>query len=224
MKKVTKIYSNLYSWENLYFSAQEAGRGKKSNPQVNIFFIELEKNLFALQQELQNKTYIPRKYQQFTIYDPKKRLISAAHFRDRVVHHAICRLLEPVFENFFIYHSYACRKDKGIHRALKLAKQYAKQYPYFLKMDIAKFYDSVEHSVLKQKLSACIQDKDMLWLLDQIIDSIPNENKIGLPIGNLTSQYFANYILSWVDHYAKEVLRIKPYLRYMDDCAPRMQL
>jgi len=218
MKTWNHLYSKLCEFSHLYQAAHNAARGKKKKQSVNQFFLQLESNLFELQRELAQQTYIPGKYYQFTIYDPKKRLISAAPFRDQVVHHAICLLLEPIFERQFIFHTYACRKEKGMHSALALAKKYTKSYGYFLKMDIAKFYDNIQHSILESKLTRIIRDEKFFWLLDLIITHAPTPSLgKGLPIGNLTSQYFANFFLNGLDHVIKEELRVKPYLRYMDD-------
>ena len=151
----------------------------------------------------------------FTIYEPKERFIGVVPFIDRVMHHAIMNVLEPVFEKQFIFHTYACRKGKGSHKAIKYAFSKAKNCKYFLKLDIKKYFDNIDHQVLKQKLCKIIKDKECLDLLYNIIDSFSTEK--GLPIGNLTSQFFANLYLSELDHFVLEQLKPCGYVRYMDD-------
>jgi hypothetical protein len=146
-------------------------------------------------------------------------MICAADFRDRVVHHALCAAVEPIFERLSIFHSYACRKNKRHHAAVRRAQDFINRHPYYLKLDIHKFFDSVDHGILKSQLRSRIKDPDLLWLLDAFIDHpVPwTEPGKGIPIGNLTSQYFANFHLSGLDHFIKEYLRIEGYVRYMDD-------
>ena len=168
-----------------------------------------------MQKNLKSKPAILSSYSQFTIYEPKERLISVVPFIDRVMHHAIMNVLEPVFEKQFIYHTYACRKGKGSHKAIKYAFSKAKNCEYFLKLDVKKYFENIDHNILKRKLSKIIKDKDCLDLLFDIIDSFSTEK--GLPIGNLTSQFFANLYLSELDHFVLEKLKPSGYCRYMDD-------
>ena len=173
-------------------------------------------------------------YQSFTIFDPKTRQISAAPYRDRVVHHALCQVIDPLFERTFIYDSYANRPKKGSHRAIERYQQYARKYPYVLKCDIRKFFPSVDHEILKQELRWKIACPDTLWLIDTIIDHsnrqephelyfpgddlwTPYQRRRGLPIGNLTSQFWANVYMNRLDHFVKEELRVPGYIRYVDD-------
>ncbi|NLV46946.1 MAG: RNA-directed DNA polymerase [Candidatus Hydrogenedentes bacterium] len=180
---------------------------------------QLEPELFRLQRELENGDYQPGPYHTFTIREPKERQIAAAPFRDRVVHHAVCAVLEPVFEGRYIYDSYACRKDKGSHRALQRAWSFARHGGYFLKCDVARYFDSVDHEILKAQLRRLFKDARFLALLERIIDHNAPHNAPGkgLPIGNLTSQYFANLYLDGLDHFIKQQLHMKRYVRYMDD-------
>lgn len=179
----------------------------------------LEPELFQLQRELESGAYRPGPYHSFTIREPKERQIAAAPFRDRVVHHSICSVLEPVFERRYIHDSYACRKDKGSHRAIQRAWKFTRQRGWFLKCDVEKYFDSVDHEILKLRVHRLFKDKRFLDLLEGIIDHNAPHNAPGkgLPIGNLTSQYFANLYLDGFDHFIKEQLRAERYVRYMDD-------
>jgi len=168
---------------------------------------------------MQNGNWQPSEYRIFEVREPKPRRINATDFRDRVVHHAICNILEPIFERRLIYDSWACRLNKGTHAAVKRAQQFARQYPYFLKTDIRRYFQSVDHQILKQLLQRIIKDARLLSLLNRIIEHpVPgNLAGKGLPIGNLTSQHFANLYLGELDHELKDRQSIKAYLRYMDD-------
>lgn len=219
MKRYGGLFEDIISFENLLLAAKKALRGKKKKNAAAGFYFDLEKEIIKLREELISGDYTPAKYSVFTIYEPKKRKICACSFRDRVVHHAICNLIEPIFEKIFIYDNYACRKDKGVHKAVKRAQYFALKNTCFFKMDITKFFNSVDHVVLKNLILRKIKDKKLLELFNKIINQgVPDnfEGK-GLPIGNLTSQYFANFYLNELDHFVKEKLEIKGYVRYMDD-------
>jgi len=218
LKRYGNLYEEIVSFENLLLASKKAFRGKRDRPKVAEFYFELEKELIHLREELLNKTYEPRLLRTFLIYEPKEREIGASDFRDRVVHHAVCNVIEPIFERSFIYHSYACREGKGTHRAIKDAQCFSRKYRYFLKCDIRKYFASIDHKILKLILAKKFKDPDLLRLLYIIISSSgPDSNEKGLPIGSLTSQHFANLYLDVFDHYIKDSLRIKAYLRYMDD-------
>lgn len=213
---------------------RKAQRGKKEAWRVAEFVYFQEKELLKLQQELQVKSYTPGPYCTFHVYDKKKRLISAAPFRDRVVHHALCNVVEPIFERHFIYDSYANRIGKGTHAAVRRCQQFARVNRYVLKCDIEKYFPSIDHQILKGLLSGKIEDESTLWLIGSIIDSsdqqlcalryfpgddlfTPLQRRKGLPIGNQTSQFFANVYLDPLDRYVKEELRCHHYIRYVDD-------
>jgi len=219
MKRYGHLFKKACSFEALTQSALQATRGKKKKPRVALFLQNLENEIIEIEKELGERTYHPRPYRTFKIHDPKERMICAADFRDRVVHHGVCNVLEPIFERSLIYDTYACRKDKGTLRASRRAQAFCRQHPYFLKLDVHKFFDSVDHDVLKDQLRRKVKDASLLWLLDVFIDHpVPwTEPGKGIPIGNLTSQHFANFYLSGLDHYIKEYLRIEGYVRYMDD-------
>ncbi|MBC8549837.1 MAG: group II intron reverse transcriptase domain-containing protein [Candidatus Brocadiales bacterium] len=219
MKRYGSFFEKAVDFNNLVLAAKKAAKGKELTIQAQDFLFRLEPNIIEIQKELLSEEYIPRPYRTFMVHDPKQRLISSAHFRDRVVHHSICAVLEPVFESISIYDSYACRKNKGSHKAIKKARKYLKNNEYYLKNDIDKFFASVDHSVLKYFLRRKVKDSKMNMLIDTLIDH-PVPGCVygkGLPIGNLTSQHFANFYLGELDHFIKERLRIKGYIRYMDD-------
>ena len=234
MKTHKNLFVEISCYENILAAAHQAARGKRSNPAVMAFFERLEDNLFDLQSQLQTQNYKPGKYTTKRIYDPKPRLISAAPFRDRVVHHALMNIVAPLLERSFIFHSYANRKGKGTHRAIRQYQNYLRGCDFVLKCDIKKYFPSIDHTILKSLLRKRIACSQTLWLIDTIIDGsnpqekvcdyfpsddlfTPDERRKGLPIGNLTSQFFANYFLNPLDHFIKEQLRCPAYLRYVDD-------
>lgn len=234
MKPITDLFEQIIAFDNLYFAAREALLCKRRKTAPAKFYLNLGKKLIELQEALISGTYKTGAYKTFYIYEPKKRLISAAPFVDRVVHHAICRVIEPLFDKSFIYDTYACRKGKGTHAAINRFTQFARRYRYALKCDIKKFFPSIDHEILKAQIRKRIGDEKLLQLIDMIIDHsnpqeavhdyfpgddlfTPYERKKGLPIGNLTSQFFANIYLNRFDHYIKDDLGIKAYIRYVDD-------
>ncbi len=236
MKRHANLWPELVSFRNLLYAAQQAGRGKRGLANVARFRFDLERQLCRIQDELLEKTYAPGPYHTFEICEPKRRLISAAPFRDRVVHHALCNILEPIFEPTFVCDSYACRKGKGTHACVDRFQSFARRHRYVLKCDVRKFFPSVDHSLLKSILTRKIKDTDVLWLIDRIIDSsnpqdpvlrwypgddllTPSERRRGMPIGNQTSQFFANVFLNPFDHFVTETLRVPGYVRYCDDFA-----
>jgi len=223
---VPKTFNNLWCqitcFENLFEAYKEARKGKRYRDDVLNFSYNLEENLINLQNKLLWKLWRPGKFRSFYVYDPKKRLIQAPPFQDRVVHHALVKIIEPLFERKFIYDSYACRKGKGIHAAtlrlqafLRRAKRNWRNV-YVLKADISKYFPSINHNRLIQIIARTIRDKNTLWLCERIIKDCGYEVK-GIPVGALTSQLFANIYLDQLDHYLKDDLGIKYYLRYMDD-------
>jgi len=218
VKRIGNLFWKIVEFENLWEAARKALRGKKNKHSVACFYFDLEKELLSIQDELKNKTYRPRPLRFFTITDPKERTIGASDFRDRVVHHAIFNALEPIFEKSFIDHSYACRKGKGTHRAIAQAQRYCQKFTVYLKMDIQKYFENIDHDILNHMLERKFKDPELLWLLTIIIENSGEENtKKGIPIGSLTSQHFANLYLDSLDHYIKDELGVNGYVRYMDD-------
>lgn len=218
MKRKGYLFPNIWRFDNLLTAVRNASRGKKKKSRVLQFLFEQEYELVALQRELQEKIYIPRPYQIFQIEDPKPRQICAPDFRDRVVQHAICQVIGPCLERGFIDDSYACRKGKGHHRAIQRASEFCRRFPYFLKCDVRKFFYSIDHTILTSLLVRKFKDTDAMWLFNTIIHTAPTETPgKSIPLGNLTSQYFANLYLDPLDHLLKENLRLKGYVRYMDD-------
>lgn len=230
------MFTQLASWPNLLLAYRKAAKGKRGQPNVAVFEHRLEDNLLQLQRELHAHTYRPGPYVNFYIHDPKRRLISAAPFRDRVIHHALCNLIEPVFERSFISDSYANRVGKGTHRALDRCQQFARRYRFVLQCDLRQFFPSIDHAILRDVLACKINDPDVMWLVDLILgggkDVLKYEYEMtyfpgddlfaalrprGLPIGNLTSQFWANVYLNPFDHFVKRELRCRGYLRFVDD-------
>lgn len=217
MKKIRGIYSEVISKENLYRAAYMASRGRRYRDSTADFNFSLEEEIGRLYEELSAKTYRHGKYRLFTIYDPKERSIAAAPFKDRVVHHAVHDVIEPIIDKTFIYDSYACRKDKGTHKAVDRAQKFLRANAFCLHGDVKKYFPSINHGIIKGLLRKRIEDEDLLWLLDEIVDSAKYAAESGLPIGNLTSQFFANLYLNELDYFIKFDLRLRYYLRYMDD-------
>lgn len=236
MKTYKHLYPQVYEFANLYAAYRAARRGKRDRPAVAAFEFDLEPQLLALQEALRTQTYRPGEYTHFYIYEPKQRLVSAAPFRDRVVHHALCQVIEPIWEARFIDTSYACRLGKGTHAALARAWGWVRQYRYAFHGDIVKYFPSIDMELLRDLLAHRIADRQVLWLVDQILTGgadiqtgvapvvyLPGDNLFaalrprGLPIGNLTSQFFANVYLHELDLFVKQQLRCRAYLRYMDD-------
>ena len=236
MKRLGDLWRQVVGFDNLLRAFRKARRGKRRRPPVAGFELNLEKELLVLQRDLVCGDYRPGEYRLFSIYERKPRLIAAAPFRDRVVHHALLNVIEPPIDRRFIADSYACRTGKGVHAAVARYQTWARHHAYALKMDVARYFPTIDHDRLKDKLRRLIKDQEVLALLDRIIDSgppattdeplvyfpgddlfTPLQRRVGLPIGNLTSQFFANLYLDGFDHWVKEDLRAGPYLRYVDD-------
>jgi RNA-directed DNA polymerase len=236
MKTYKHLYATLTSFPNLLSAYAKARKGKRMQENVGRFDLHLERNLLRLQNALVGKTYQPGAYKNFYVRDPKRRLVSAAPFADRVVHHALCNVIEPIYEPRFIFDSYACRPGKGTHRAVRRFCDFMRKNTYVLKADILRYFPSVDHAILLDTLRRKIADADVLWLIDTILASgrgildgeyvmrwFPGDDLFapsrprGIPIGNLTSQFFANVYLHELDTFVKHALRWKCYLRYCDD-------
>lgn len=217
VKRVGNLMYRIASLENLHEAFLRAARGKSQKAAVVAFRRNLNGNLLAIRQQLLEGCYEFVHYHFFTIFDPKRRTICAASFPDRVVFHAVMRICHPVFDDYQIPDSYASRIGKGTYSALERARTFCCRYEWFAKLDACKYFDSIDHDVLRRQLCRLFKDPQLLLLFDKIIASYSVVEKRGLPIGNLTSQYFANHYLAVADHYAKEQLKIKAMVRYMDD-------
>jgi retron-type reverse transcriptase len=237
MKTYKQLYSQIIEFDALYAAFRRARRGgKRGKAEVAAFEYHLEEELWQLHEELATFTYQPGAYRNFYIIERKKRKISAAPFRDRVVHHALCAVIQPIFEARMIADSYACRVGKGTHRAADRAQDFARADRYVLKCDIQQFFPSIDHAILKRLLARPIADPATLGLIERIIDSgaglldsettaqwFPGDTLFdalrpkGLPIGNLTSQFWANVYLNALDQFVKRELHCRHYVRYADD-------
>ena len=216
MKRINNLFNQIVSIENLYLADKKARKGKAFQYGVQVHDKNREQNISLLHKMLLDRTFSTSPYTIFKIFEPKERdVYGLPYFPDRIVHHAIMNILEPVFTATFTADTYSCIKGKGIHgafRALKAALKDVAGTQYCLKLDIKKFYPSIDHDVLKRLLRKKFKDRDLLLLLDGIIDSAA-----GLPIGNYLSQYFANFYLTYFDHWIKEVKQVRYYFRYADD-------
>lgn len=218
-------WENVISFESLYKAHFRARLGKRHKKEVIQFENDLSKNLWELHYELKYNKYTVGGYHKFKIYDPKEREIQAISYRDRVVQHSLCdNYLMPLLEKHLIYDNTACRKGKGtffaISRLKKFMLMHYKKYGnsgYFVKIDVKKYFDSINHSVAKEKLKIIVKDKNLLNLLFNILDSYNHGENKGIPMGNQSSQCIALLYLDKLDRYFKEVLKIKYYIRYMDD-------
>jgi len=218
------IFDELITLENLFLSWQEFKRGKSKRKDVQEFEFNLEDNIFQLHQELKESKYRHSKYHSFYICDPKLRHIHKAAVKDRVVHHLVSKIFQQIYDRSFIYDSYSCRLGKGTHKAVNRLRKFSlkesqnnKNNFYVLKCDIRKFFDNVDHQILVALLKKRIKDERFLWLIKEIVFSFETLPGKGIPLGNLTSQYFANIYLNELDQFIKHKLRIKYYIRYTDD-------
>jgi RNA-directed DNA polymerase len=234
MKSWSSLYPQICALENLYEAARKARKRKTRKEDVERFELHRERFLRQLRQELVSGRWQPSPYRCFQIHDPKTRTISAAPYRDRVVHHALCNVIGPLIEQRFIYDSYSCRVGKGTVAGRERCRRFTNRYRYALKCDVRKYFESIDHAILMEKLSGIIRCRPTLELCRRIIDSSQvTENKSGwftgddlltpvnrsrgLPIGNLTSQLWANLYLDRLDHTIREDLRVPGYVRYTDD-------
>lgn len=229
MKTYDNIFEKIISPENIFAAWDKFKKGKRKKLDVMEFEQNLESNIFELHRNLRDRTYRHGPYTSFYIYDPKRRHIHKAAVRDRVLHHAVFSVLNPIFEPTFISHSFSCRTSKGnhkgmraLHAMLRSVSRNERKTCFALKCDVRKFFDSIDHAILRAQLKRVIRDADTMWLLDTIIESFVSGfgnlfGCKGLPIGNLTSQLFANIYLSEFDQFVKHNLKVRHYVRYTDD-------
>lgn len=229
------LFEQIANFQALHAAARRAVKGKRRKSGAACFFANLEREVLTLERQLCDGSYRPGRYTVIEVLDPKKRLVSAAPFRDRVVHHALCAVVCPIFEAGFIGHTFANRTAKGTHRAIAAYEHYRDRHAHVLRCDIFRYFPSIDHAILKTAFRRRIACASTLALMDTIVDGsnrqepvnlyfdgddlfVPFERRRGLPIGNLTSQFFANLYLDGFDHFVTEVLRA-PYVRYVDDFA-----
>jgi retron-type reverse transcriptase len=229
------LFAGIASFPALRIAAGEAIKGKRKKPGAAAFMANCERELLRLERELNDGSYQPGSYVEILVREPKERLVSAAPFRDRVVHHALCAVVQPIFERGLIANSFANREGKGTHKAIAVYERYRDRYRHVLRCDIYRYFPSIDHLILKRLFRRRVTCPQTLALMDLIVNGsnpqepvnvhfpgddlfTPYERRRGLPIGNLTSQFFANLYLDRFDHFVTEVLQA-PYLRYVDDYA-----
>ncbi len=217
MKRRGNVFDLVVDMDNLRLAFYKAANHKSLSREVMAFRANLGENLLAIHRALIEGSFVFGDYRRFRVFDPKERWICAAPFAQRVVHHALMNVCHEDFERFQTNDSYASRLGRGTYKALDIASRNQNRYGFWLKLDVRKYFDSVVHERLKQMLSRMYKDKALLRTMFDIIDSYHTQPGKGLPIGNLTSQYFANHYLAYVDHLVKERLGVKAYVRYMDD-------
>ncbi|HIJ87391.1 MAG TPA: RNA-dependent DNA polymerase [Desulfuromonadales bacterium] len=234
MKRHGNLFTYISSFENLFLASRLARKGKRHKAGCAAFENNLEDNLWQLHEQLVTGRYRPGGYRTFTVHERKPRLISAAPYRDRVVHHALCNVIEPIFDRTFIHGSFACRKGKGTHAAVERFTHFARRHRYLLKTDIMSYFPTIDHEILFAQISRKIKCPQTLQLLKRIIDGSNRQKEViihfagddlftpltrrrGIPIGNLTSQFFANIYLDGLDHYVTGHLGFSAYIRYVDD-------
>ncbi len=213
MKRIGYLYDKIYDMDNLTLAHKKAKRGKAHQKEVQRFILNEQDNLINLHHILLNKEYVTSEYKIFTIFEGKERQIYQLPYKDRVVQWAIINVIGNIFIKSFTKDTYSCIKNRGIHLALNNLNKVIKEYDYCLKLDIKKFYPSISNDILKSLLRNKFKDEDLLNLLDEIIDSNPR----GIPIGNITSQWFGNFYLNYFMHYLKEDLKLKGVFCYCDD-------
>ena len=234
----SNLWAGVTAWENLVEAYRKAARGKRGRLAAAAFEHRMADRLLDIESSLRHRTYRPGGYRHFIIHEPKRRKISAAPFRDRVVHHALCNVIEPIFEDRFHPHSYANRRGKGTHRAVDHLQVLARRHRYVLRADVRQHFASLDHAILHTEIAKVIPDESILWLVDRILaggagvlddvynmtyfpgdDLLAATRPRGLPIGNLTSQFWSNCYLNPFDWFVARQLGCAAYVRYVDDFA-----
>jgi len=234
MENYSNLFEELCSFRNLSVAFSKARKNKRFRDDVSTFELNLEEELLKLKQELKTQSYRPKPLRKFVIRDSKSRVIHASNFRDRVVHHALCNIIQSSLEKTFIYDSFANQKNKGTHKALarfdefkrKISKngklidnmKYSNQIIGFaLKCDIKHYFQEIDHAILMKIIESKIDDSKIMWLIKKILNNSTNSDVKGMPLGNLTSQFFANVYLNYLDYFIKHKLKVRFYIRYVDD-------
>ena len=218
------LFERIISLENLFSAWNEFRLGKEGKLDVQEFGLDIEDNIFELHEALKSNSYVHSPYKSFYLHDPKLRHIFKARVRDRILHHAIVKIIGPIFEKSFIFDSYSSRKNKGTHKAIDRFRYFAQKLSrnnsrtiWILKCDIKKFFDSVNHDIIIYQIRDKVKDEKAVELMKNIVDSISTRENSGIPLGNLTSQLFSNIYLDNFDQFIKRHLRLKYYIRYNDD-------
>jgi hypothetical protein len=217
MRRATNLFDQIPEPENLRLAFQKAARGRRGQAIVRQFAASLDRHIAAMSAAIRSGTFPVGRCQQFLIREPKERVITAPCFDERVLHHAVMNVCEPAMDRWLIDDTFACRLGKGREAAILRARGFTRHAEYFLKLDVRKYFDSVPHARLLGFLNRRFKDRRLLELLNRIITSYRGQLCVGLPIGSLTSQHFANFYLGWLDRFVKESLRVRGYVRYMDD-------
>ena len=217
MRRAANLFDRISEFENLRLAFHKAARGRRGQAVVRQFAASLDQRIATMSVAIAEGTFPIGRFQQFLIRDPKERVITAPCFDERVLHHAIMNICEPVMDRWLIDDTFACRTGKGRERAIQRAQYFARNAAWSLKLDVRRFFDSVPHATLMMLLERRFKDRRLLELLTRIITAYRGELGIGLPIGSLTSQHFANFYLGWLDRFVKESLGVREYVRYMDD-------
>lgn len=217
MKRVSGLYDRILERDNLIDAFYRAAKGKRYRAEVREFQSDLPSWLASIPQRLRTGHFHFGRFHQFLIRDPKERIITAPCFEERVVHHAIMNVCEPVLDRWLINDSFACRFGRGREAAVKQAMQFSGTQRWCLKLDVRKYFDSINHDRLLELLTRRFKEVPLHELCEQIVRSFRGAQGMGLPIGSLMSQHFANFYLGWLDRYVKESLQVRAYVRYMDD-------
>ena len=217
MRRATNLFERIPEYENLRIAFYKAARGRRHQAEVRQFSEQLDRRLSAMAEQISNGTFHVGRFQQFLIRDPKERVITAPCFEERVLHHAVMNVCEPIMERSLIADTFACRKGMGREAAIQRAALFSRTTGWFLKLDVRKYFDSIPHDRLLALLATRFRDRRLVELFAQIIQAYRGRLGVGLPIGSLTSQHFANLYLGMLDRFVKESLRIRGYVRYMDD-------
>jgi RNA-directed DNA polymerase len=217
MRRTGNLFQQIVNRDNLRLAFSKAVRGKLHRPEARRFAADLEGRLRAIGNQLQAGAAPVGEFHQFVLHDPKERVITAPCFAERILHHAVMNVCEPIFDRWLIDDTFACRTGRGREAALRRALQFAHGSPFFLKLDIRKYFDSVPHENLLRRLERLFKDRRLLELFARMVRGFRPKIGRGLPIGSLTSQHFANFYLGWFDRFVKETLHVRRYVRYMDD-------
>jgi RNA-directed DNA polymerase len=217
MKRAGQLFDHVLARDNLRLAAARAVRGKRHRADAREFLADLDRRLGAMREELASGTFQVGRYRQFVVRDPKERIITAPVFAERVLHHALMNVCEPIFDRWLIDDTFACRRGRGRLAALDRARRFARRFGWYLKPDIRKYFDSISHEELLRRLGRLYKDPRLLDWFSRIVTSFRGSLGRGPPIGALTSQHLANFYLGWFDRTVKERFRVKGYVRYMDD-------